>query len=69
MRYDHKRSDERIKRHMGHLGMPNSMSLYQALKQLEMEVRLECEKSDDMAAEREIVGDVIVPAAPEETAH
>lgn len=33
-------SDERIKRLMVQVGMPNSISLYQAFKQLEMEVRL-----------------------------
>lgn len=44
MNYSHKRSDERIKRLMDRLGMPHSMSLQQAMKQLEMEVRLEVEK-------------------------
>lgn len=34
-------SDARIKRLMEQVGYPNSMSIYQAFKQLEMEVRLE----------------------------
>lgn len=35
-------SDKRIKQLMEQCGYPNSMSLYQAFKQLEMEVRLDC---------------------------
>lgn len=35
-------SDQRIKQIMEQCGHPNSMSLYQAFKQFEMEIRIEC---------------------------
>ena len=53
--YDHKVSDARIKLLMFQCGFPNSTSLYQAFKQFEMEVRMECSSGQQ----------VVIPASLE----
>jgi hypothetical protein len=57
MSYNCQRSDERIKRLMAQVGMPQSISLMLAMKQLEQEVRLEVEgESTNLLEEANALG-------------